>query len=193
VIAPEGETADERRWTVGRVAAVSVVVLFLAGWVWLISAQAGLPVPWAPGDNPDRLQDRKFAEAAEARCAIALVRIATIPTAREAETPQDRAGQVASGTVEFEAMVIDLRALALEIDLETERDILAKWFADWDRYIDDRWSHVDRLEAADAETSGRDLAFVLSSDVVGSGIYTERLDGFARVNDMDSCVVPGDV
>ena len=191
MIARESETADEPRWTVGKVAAVSVVLLFCGAWIWLISAQAGLPVPWAPGDNPDRLHDRVFAEAAEARCATALAAIASIPTAREAATPQDRADQVESGTLDVEAMVADLRGLASKVESVAEREILFKWFADWDQYIDDRWAHVTRLRTADEETSDRELAFVVSA-VVGGGIYTERLDGFARVNDMDSCLVPGD-
>ena len=187
-------SADQRRrWSLGRLTAVSLVTVFCGAWIWVLSAQAGLPVPWAPGDNPDRLHDRLFTEGAEARCAATLVRIASIPNAREAETPQDRAEQVESGTLEVEALVTDLQNMALGIELQTDRHVLERWFADWDQYVDDRWAYVERLEASDNETSGRDLAFTLTSDDFGSGIYTRRLDGFARVNDMDSCAVPGDV
>ena len=185
-------TEDRRRWTPQRVAAASVIAVFLVGWVWLMSAQLGLPVPFAPGDNPDRLEDRRFAQAADDRCAAALEVIDAIPSAREAGSNDERADQVETGTVEIETMVTDLRSLAGEVETTGERQILVKWFADWDQYVADRWAHVEKLRTADADASGRDLAFVVSA-IVGTGIYTERLDGFARVNDMDNCLIPGDV
>lgn len=181
---PEGDTAD-RRWPIGRIAATSMLVLFCGFWIWAFS-------PWAPHDNPDRLEDRDFAEAAEARCAAALDRIDAIPSAREADTPEERSDQVETGTIEVEAMVADLRELTAQVETPAEREVLADWFVDWDQYIVDRWTHVERLRSADETESDRDLAFVLSA-VIGGGVYTERLDGFARVNDMDSCVIPGDV
>jgi hypothetical protein len=183
-------TADDRgpgseRRGVGTILAVSVLVATFGFWVWAFS-------PWAPRENPDRLEDREFAESAEQRCSLTLVRIAEIPSARAAETPAERADQVELATLEVEAMVTDLRGLAEGVVDQTEQDILAQWFADWDQYVADRWAHVERLRSASGDTPGRDLAFVVSA-VVGTGIYTERLDGFARVNDMDSCLVPGDV
>ena len=155
-------------------------------------AQAGLPVPFAPGDNPDRLEDRDFAEQADARCAAAVEFIDTIPSARQAESRDERADQVETGTVEVEAMVVDLRSLAGDVESPDERAILTKWFADWDQYVVDRWAHVEKLRTADEDASDRELAFVVSA-IIGSGIYTERLDGFARVNDMDNCLIPGDL
>lgn len=180
-----GDSAESRTWTLGRLLGFAIVVASFAFWIWAFS-------PWAPRTNPDRLEDRAFTEAAESRCAAALERIAVIPSARTAESPQDRAGQVADGTDEVESMVADLRSLAADVRFDTERDILDKWFSDWDQYVADRWDHVARLTAADEDATGRELAFVLSN-TVGGGIYTERLDGFARVNDMDSCLIPGDV
>ena len=179
------ETPDRRRWTVGRMAATLVLVSSFGFWIWAFS-------PWAPRDNPDRLDDRAFVDAAEQRCVAADDLIAAMPSAREAESAIDRADQVEAGTRHVEAMVADLRDLASMVDSVAERDILFKWFIDWDQYIDDRWAHVERLRTADENTSDRDLAFVLSA-VVGGGIYTQRLDGFARVNDMDACLIPGDV
>ena len=49
-----------------------------------------------------------------------------------------------------------------------------------------------RLRDADASTPRRELWFLMS-DAMAGGVYTERLDGFARLNDMESCQIPGDV
>ena len=82
------ETVDgRRRWSFGTVIATTVLVATFGFWVWAFS-------PWAPRDNPDRLEHRAFAESAESRCAAALDDIATIPTAREAETRVDRSDQI---------------------------------------------------------------------------------------------------
>lgn len=182
----EAEDETERQpWTVGRVAAITILVATFGFWVWAFS-------PWAPDDNPDRLEDRGFAEAAETRCRAALDEIDGIPSARAAETTQDRADQVEAGTRVIEVMLADLEELASGVGSAEESEILADWFEDWHQYVVDRWAHVDRLRSATDETSDRDLAFRVSA-TEGGGIYTERLDGFARVNDMDSCLVPGDV
>jgi hypothetical protein len=164
---------------------MSMVVLLGGFWIWAFS-------PWAPDDNPDRLADREFAQSAEARCAATLDRIDAIPSAREADTPADRADQVEAGTLEVEALVADLGELATQVENPAERELIADWLVDWDHYIADRWNHVDTLRDADATTPDRDLAFVLNPGPDGA-VYTERLDGFARVNTMDSCVIPGDV
>jgi len=51
---------------------------------------------------------------------------------------------------------------------------------------------VGRLENATPETDDRDLAFIIQERIEG-GFYTRRIDGLANVNDMPSCVVPGDI
>ena len=61
-----------------------------------------------------------------------------------------------------------------------------------DFYLVDRWTHVTKLESADADASGRDLTFTLRARTAG-GIYTRRIDGFANANKMPSCHVPGDI
>ena len=66
------------------------------------------------------------------------------------------------------------------------------WLADWDFYVEDRWIHVDRLDAADENTPDRELRFTLRERAEG-GIYTRRIEALANVNDMESCRVPGDV
>ncbi|MEL0139306.1 MAG: hypothetical protein VW800_02950, partial [Acidimicrobiaceae bacterium] len=59
-------------------------------------------------------------------------------------------------------------------------------------YLVDRWAHVERLERATLDTDDRDLAFIIQERIEG-GFYTRRIDGLANVNDMPSCVVPGDI
>lgn len=170
--------------------------LFVVGsfvfWAWAFS-------PWARTENPARLDDRDFAQWADQRCARAQAAIAALPTARQAASRAERADQVDRGTDEVEALVaaLQLRAEAslpgsTEGDGPPDTELVEAWLADWDVYVTDRRSHSDRLRAADDDTPDRELRFLLVDMTEGS-TYTERMDGFARLNNMDNCQVPGDV
>ena len=102
------EETSDRPWTVARMAATLVLVSSFGFWIWAFS-------PWAPRDNPDRLDDRGFVEAAEQRCAAAGELLAVIPSAREAESAIDRADQVEAGTNHVAAMVTDLSTISVAI------------------------------------------------------------------------------
>jgi hypothetical protein len=181
---PEPVATGEPYWTIGRLALSALVVAMIAFWGWIFL--------FAPRDNPDSLADTRFPEQAESICAATQTAIDDLPSPRETLDPADRAVQVAIGTDLTRAMVADLRRLTDDIDTVEERELVDLWFDDWDVYIDDRIRHVEKLEAADADTSGRDLAFTLRARAAG-GIYTRRIDGFANVNDMESCHTPGDI
>ena len=135
---------------------------------------------------------------ADARCADTRAEIDALPSARAAASPQERAEQVAAGTDAVEIMVLDLRRSAESLSSTTDgpgasdAELVRSWFEDWNTYIADRWAHVERLRAATSQTLDRDLRFLMS-DIVQGGVYTERMDGFARANDMDRCQIPGDV
>lgn len=161
-------------------------------WAWAFS-------PWARSENPGRLDDRSFAAWADERCAQARATIDALPTARQAQSHAERAEQVDQGTAVVESLVKDLDVFA-EASLSTTTDgngppdaaLVEAWLDDWDTYIADRSAHARKLRAADADTPDRELRFLLVDMTEGS-TYTERMDGFARLNDMDACQVPGDV
>ena len=170
--------------------------LFVAGsfvfWAWAFS-------PWARTENPGRLDDREFVRWADQRCAEAQAAIDALPTARQAASRQERADQVDRGTDEVEGLVADIRRRAeASLPVSTEgngppdAELVDAWLEDWDVYIADRRSHSTRLRTAGEDTPDRELRFLLV-DLTEGSTYTERMDGFARLNNMDNCQVPGDV
>ena len=188
-----GATPVRRRWRlVGRWLAGLFVVGSFVFWAWAFS-------PWARTENPARLDNRDFAQWADQRCTQAQTAIAALPTARQAASRAERADQVDRGTDEVEMLVVDLR-LRAEASLResTESDgppdvaLVRDWLADWDVYVSDRRSHSNKLRTADDDTPDRELRFLLVDMTEGS-TYTERMDGFSRLNNMDNCQVPGDV
>ena len=175
------------RWLGGLFVAASFVF-----WAWAFS-------PWARTENPGRLDDRDFVRWADQRCAQTQAAIDALPSSRQATSRAERAGQVDRGTDEVEALAAGLRLRAeTSLSVSTEGNgppdaaLVDDWLADWDVYISDRRSHSARLRTADEDTPDRELRFLLVDMTEGS-TYTERMDGFARLNDMDSCQVPGDV
>jgi len=179
------DLAPKAGFTWGRFTAAAIIVGLAAMWtyIWV----------FVPRTNPDRFSSPDYAEAAEPICAAAQAEINSLPSGPSASSPQERAVAVRAGTEITQAMVADLRSL---LPLVADPDDLAKlelWFADWEEgYLVDRWAHVDRLENATAETPDRELAFLIQDRTEG-GFYTRRIDGLANVNDMPSCVVPGDI
>ena len=170
--------------------------LFVAGsfvfWAWAFS-------PWARTENPGRLDDREFVRWADERCAEAHAAIDALPTARQAASREERADQVDRGTDEVELLVADLRLRAeASLSASTESDgppdtvLVGAWLDDWDVHVSDRRNHSARLRSADEDTPDRELRFLLVDMIEGS-TYTERMDGFARLNNMDNCQIPGDV
>ena len=189
----DGPGPKSRRW---RLAGRWLAGLFVAGsfvfWAWAFS-------PWARTENPARLDDRGFAQWADQRCARAQTAIAALPTARQAASRAERADQVDRGTDEVEALVaaLRLRAEASLRDSTTDEgppdtELVDAWLADWDVYVTDRRKHSHRLRTADDDTADRELRFLLVDMTEGS-TYTERMDGFSRLNNMDNCQIPGDV
>lgn len=189
--------AGARRWTAGRVLAAVVVASTFVFWVWAFT-------PWARRENPARIDDRVFAAAADRRCADLQAFISTLPSARSETELRQRADQVRTGTEAVEALVADLRASAAGLSAVTDSngppdsELVASWLEDWGVYVADRRAYETSLEEAAASPdgggagSGTDLRFLLS-DAAPVGIYTERMDGFARLNGMDNCQIPGDV
>lgn len=182
--APHDEIDEPRYWGPSRIGLSVVVIAIIAMWIWIYF--------FAPRNNPDRLETRAFATDAEAVCAPAQALLDEIPLGSTVSTPQARAEQVIAGTDITIDMVADLRRVAAQVTDESDLEIISAWLDDWDVYIGDRQAHIVKLSEAAPDASPRDLAFTLSAIGEG-GIYTRRIDGLANVNDMASCVVPGDI
>lgn len=183
--ASDGEDDEPGRyWSATRVGLAVVVLLIVAMWVWIYL--------WAPRDNPDRLETRAFADDAQALCTPFEADFAALPVTGTDTTIAQRADNVARGTGLTIAMVDALKDAASTVTHEDDRRLLDLWFADWDAYIADREAYAARLRDAAPDADRADLAFTLTERSSG-GIYTRTIDGFAEVNDMGACMVPGDI
>ena len=181
--APHDEL-DGRYWSPTRIALAVVVALIVAMWVWIYL--------WAPRQNPDRLDDRAFADAAQAWCEPFATDLAALPITTTDTTIAERAANVVEGTRLTAAMIEGLKAEAALVTGENDRKLLELWFADWDAYVIDREAYAVRLRAASPDADRSELAFTLTERSSG-GIYTRTIDGFAEVNDMPACAVPRDI
>ena len=172
---PTPVRSDSRRFVVRTLVgllAVAMVVL----WVYAFLL--------APSGNPDRLQDRSWPEAAQERCLEARAVIDTLPSAAQATSPADRADDLDLATDVLVAMVADLAAFLGGID---DAHLIGMWLDDWEVYLSDRRVHATRLRI---EGDVKPLLTALPS---GTGSVLKRMNGFARVNDMEACLDPGDV
>ena len=177
--------------------AAAVVAASFVFWVWAFT-------PWARRENPARIDDRGFAATADIRCADLQAFIAELPSVRPETELRQRAEQVRAGTEAVESLIDDLRAAATGLSAVTDSngppdsELVGKWLEDWGVYVADRRAYESSLEAAASATpdgaasQSADIRFLLS-DAAPVGIYTERMDGFARLNNMDNCQIPGDV
>ena len=173
---PAPVRSDGRRFVVRTLVgllAVAMVVL----WVYAFLL--------APSGNPDRLQDRAWPEAAQKRCLEARAVIDSLPSAAQATSPADRAVDLDLATDVLNAMVADLAMMPGGIDDDTH--LVDMWLDDWEVYLSDRRAHATRLRL---EGDVRPLLTALPS---GTGSVLKRMNGFARVNDMEACLDPGDV
>jgi hypothetical protein len=160
------------------VVVLSIATMWIYGWFF------------APRDVVNRIDDRGWAESAQARCEAAATAIAALPAARDFDDfddPVQRAERIAAAdqvTVELRAMLTDLEALAAPDDAG-DRTLVSLWLGDYRSYVEDRDVHVAAWRA------GENPRFA-ETDNDGQPISL-RMDEFARVNDMTSCKVPADL
>jgi len=173
-----------RRITIGKSLGAAAVVAWLTFWVWAFAI--------ASPSNPNKLNTVSYGQTSEVTCAAANAEIDAMPSPRTAKTPMDRSRQLTESTRVVEQMLAELHATAESLTDVSDFELVTKWLEDYDAYLADRWRYVDKLAAADGSESAKDLAFTLSQRVSG-GVYTSRIDTFARANIMPSCQVPGDV
>ena len=161
--------------------------------------------------NPDEIDQIGFTDRAEAICVEHQQLILALPPASQIETPTQRADVLDDANVVLADMVAALRvevdgrdvvddlpdarsdslspADQAIVDAGTlsakDADNIDRWLTDYEVYVADREAHSERLR-----TEG-DVRILISGK--DSAPITEFIDGYARVNDMESCTVPQDV
>ena len=73
----------------------------------------------------------------------------------------------------------------LPLDSAKDKFNTVSWLSDWNTYRGDRTNHVKR------STELGDIEPLLTATESGTSAL-ERMNGFARVNDLESCLDPGD-
>jgi hypothetical protein len=169
-------TVGPKNWSFARVLAVTTGLALILFWLWIFS---GAPRK----QNPDYLEDRAWAERTEATCAATVARIDDLPAAPSAGSSSERAAVVDRANDELEAMLDEL-----DVDLPSSQEdveVVRPWLADWRTYLANRRDYADRLRT---DPDAQLLVDEKFRDSIETVIGT-----FAEVNEMDSCVVPGDV
>lgn len=161
-----------------RIAAIAFVVFAAGFWIFAFS-----PIARGLFQAVDQLADEGLVTQIEARCVAALDELDSLPSIRSAESPQERAVNVDLANDALFAMTDDIAAFGTAF--EDDARLIGLWLSDWEIYMADRVVHADRLR------NGEDPRFL---NTEADGIFiAERMNGFARVNNMDSCQVPGDL
>jgi hypothetical protein len=162
------------RWYHG----VLVIVLALIALMWIYAFFV------ASSANLNRVADKAWAARNEQLCASAKAKIDALPPARTAKTPIERANVLdqANGYV---ADLIDLLKANKISGSTRDGHLVQLWLADWDLYLSNRRDYAAVLH------KNLDRAFAVS--LRDGTPITERLDGFADINNMVSCETPGDV
>jgi len=168
------DEAAPRRWSVGRVAAVVVVLGIVGMWAYIFS-RTGREKPI------DQLDDPTFAEQAQPLCEAATEDLIGATPAR---TPDARANELERANDRLQALVGELAAIAPERG--GDADLVGQWLDDWDTYLGDRDEYVEALRR------DGDAAEFLVTPRAGRQI-TLTMEHFAEINDMPDCAPPGDV
>lgn len=141
----------------------------------LILATCGGAAPVAQG-----VSDREFVSAADRRCAAVIPPLrpdladeAHLTDSQVADLVDDRAGRLAT-------LVGDLKTLDVD---RADRERVAAWLSDWDRYLD-----VGRRYSA--ALRGGDPNVHTSVAQEGNGPL-RRISAMARASGMDACALDG--
>ncbi|MGY6502254.1 MAG: hypothetical protein ACXIVQ_15325 [Acidimicrobiales bacterium] len=168
-----------RRVTVGLAV---VFMLSLAGfWAWIWVYQL---TNQGERDMPDRLDDLAWTADAEQICLATTQRIDDLPGAHTASTADERADVIVASTDEIGIMLDELATIA-PTGSGRDATITAAWLADYREFLGDRYRYAETLRSDPA-------ARFLVTEKYGSHI-TAPIDRFARVNEMEGCMSPGDV
>jgi hypothetical protein len=174
---PELDDTDAKsRWTPTGIALIVAVIAIIAMWAYILGR-------WRNREGPTTLVDLTYSERAERLRAAARARIDELPPAATASTPQERAEVLNDANEIVAGLVADLHEV--EPLVAADQQYVDQWMADWDSYLASRRAYASIL------ASGRDDRFTVEAE--NGHPITQRMDGFADLNDMPSCFVPLDV
>lgn len=159
------------------------IILVLIGAMWFYA------FVFAPREAVNRVNDREWAARSEERCAAVKQDRFALQDLTEMN-PEDtaalrrKADIVERATDALETLVDDIAA-----DRPTDakgREIVPQWIDDYRKYLADRRLFIERLRT---QTRRPDF----NETEVGGVPVSERINKFARENDMRSCQTPYDL
>jgi hypothetical protein len=160
-----------RRSVVRRILLLAGVVLFVTFWTWALF--------FAPKTAINKVEDRAWAERAEAVCAEVKPQLRALD--QEMSTDLEvRADLVVRSTDMLSAMLDEITSVMPDDD--KGRAIVPAWEADYRTLLRDRYAYAERLRA------GQDGPF--TETAVNGVPITERIETFAGDNLMPSCAPP---
>jgi hypothetical protein len=168
---------ENPRTRFGLVFAVVVVAGTIAMWIYLFA--------FADPNVPDELDDESFGEQAQEICESARDQIDDLPSAQDAETPEDRGATVDEANTILTDMVADLAELAPTDDHDAP--LVDAWLADWADFLGNRADYADDLLAGNENAE-----LLVTARGTGGGQITVTVDHFAEINDMPDCATPLD-
>ena len=159
------------------------VILVLIGAMWFYA------FVFAPREAINRVNDREWAARSEERCATVKRERFALQDLTEMN-PEDRvalrqkADIVERATDALETLVNDIAA---DIPADAKgREIVPQWIDDYRKYLVDRRLFIERLRTQDRRPD-------FNETEVGGVPVSERINKFARENDMRSCQTPYDL
>ena len=176
-----GEPENPPRRRAGLIVAGKIFALIAAFWGWILVYQLQNR---GEEDMLDRLDDLSWTDEADGICQAATDRIADLPSAPSVATAAERADVIEAATAEIEVMLQQIEAIAPTGGTRDAR-ITELWIADYRVFLQDR---LDFAAALRVDENARFLV----TEKYGSHI-TKPIDRFARVNEMEACMSPGDV
>lgn len=178
--APDVAPSRPRFSTATKLGALFVVLLAgFWGWIWIYQL-----TNQGERDMPDRLNDLGWTDEAADICLAAHARVTALPSAFASLTADERADVIEAATAEYRQMLDELAAIVPTGD-SRDATISAAWLDDYRIFLGDRLRYADALREDP-------MARFLVTEKYGSHI-TAPIDRFARVNEMEPCMTPGDV
>jgi hypothetical protein len=167
---PVPSSAGHRRRSSTTAATASRRLWITSGLLVVLSGMFVVFLGSAEDDDADRIGDRAFVRAANARCA-------RTSAALEGEEDGADGARVERITIAWEDTVSDLRELPVA---SADARSVDAWFRAWDRWVALGHDYADAVDAGDSA----DAEVILTE----SAAPKSAISRFALVNDMNRCV-----
>jgi hypothetical protein len=162
----------------GRILALVVAVAIAGLWAYAL---------WGPTkkDPPGLLSDTTYATQFESICTDTAAQIAALPPAYATREAGARAEVIEEANGYLDTMILRLRQVAPTAEVGDDGRMIQEWLGDWQTYLGDRQNYVAAL-ADDPQAR-----FLVSEK--DKRQITEPIDFFAKYNEMENCMTPGDL